>query len=186
MDYQQLCTPCDWLSASVVMVFIPTDGHGYCGNSSRISIGSITGKNMLNTPGTSLHHHFSLTLSDIWRWEVWALTSIKSRFLKALNLKKTKNKKKTKLAARPKSTKTPEKKTRYMWQKCSNTKKSSVSGFYSPFVPSEITRVSTAGLSSSLAPEWQSHLSANRPGTFRMHISTSGPLCKPHHQLYMH
>ena len=100
--------PCDWLTASVVMVFIPTDGHGYCGNSSRISIGSITGKNMLNTPGASLHHHFSLTPSDIWRWEVWALTSIKSRFLKALNLEKKKKKKK--LSARPKNTKTPGKK----------------------------------------------------------------------------
>lgn len=39
MDYQQLYKPCDWLTASVVMVFIPTDGHGYRGNGSRISVG---------------------------------------------------------------------------------------------------------------------------------------------------
>lgn len=65
MDYQQLYKPCDWLTAPVVMVVIPTDGHGYRGNGSRISIGSITGKNMLSALGTSLHHHFSLTLSDI-------------------------------------------------------------------------------------------------------------------------
>lgn len=55
MDYQQLYKLCDWLAASVVMVFIPTDGHGYCGNGSRLSIGSITGKNMLrNTSASSL------------------------------------------------------------------------------------------------------------------------------------
>lgn len=63
MDYKQLNKPCDWLTASVVMVFIPTDGHGYRGNGNRIGTGSISGKNMLNTLGTS-HHHFSLTLTD--------------------------------------------------------------------------------------------------------------------------
>ncbi|WP_237581229.1 hypothetical protein, partial [Salmonella sp. gx-f7] len=36
---------------------------------------------------------------------------------------------------------------------CSNTNKSGVPGFCSPVSPSEITRVSTAGISSSLAPE---------------------------------
>lgn len=61
---------CDWLTASVVMVFIPTDGHGYRGNFSKISIGSITEKNMLSTLGTSLHHHFSVTLSKVGRLEV--------------------------------------------------------------------------------------------------------------------
>ena len=49
----------DWLAASVVMVFIPTDGHGYRGNGSKI--GSITGRNMLSTGGTSLYHHASIT-----------------------------------------------------------------------------------------------------------------------------
>lgn len=67
MDYQQLYKPCDWLAASVVTVFIPTDGHGYRGNGSRISIGSITGKNMLSSLGTTLPHHFSLTFSDTGR-----------------------------------------------------------------------------------------------------------------------
>lgn len=53
---------CDWPTASVVMVFIPTDGHGYRGDGSEISIGSITGKNMLSMLGTSTQHHFSVNL----------------------------------------------------------------------------------------------------------------------------
>lgn len=46
MDYKQLYKPDDWLTASVVMVFIPTDGRGYRSNGSRISI---TGRKMQST-----------------------------------------------------------------------------------------------------------------------------------------
>lgn len=58
-----------WLTASVVMVFIPTDGHGYRGNGSQLSISSITERNKLSARGASLHRLSSVTLCETARAE---------------------------------------------------------------------------------------------------------------------